>query len=229
MKVEIHAHTSRYSSCSRIMPNELVAMAEAAGYDAVFLTDHGKVWSPRAVAELREWSDRVRILPGVEIALGAGVDLLVLGAQDPVYERLTSPSEVFAQACAEGCLTVVAHPFRWIEELPAYCRLADAIEVCSCNHPRPSQAEMARQFARRHGLAPVYGSDAHGLNFMNRFWIETEEPFETHQEFRRVILSGRYENRTRESETELPPHYKAAGMAELPLEDRAALAVQPTR
>ena len=228
MKVEIHSHTNVYSGCSQIPPRELIGMAEAAGYDALFLTDHNRVWSPRELAGIREWSTRIRVFPGIEVSLPSRVDLLILGTSNPIYETLTTPSDVFAQACTDGCLTVIAHPFRWCDELPDYCALADAIEVRSCNHPFEEQAEAAREYAEIRHLAEVYSSDAHGLNFLNRFWLETDEPFTTHEEFRRIILSGRYENRVSDAEAELPPLYKASTMDELTEQDRLALLAQPT-
>ncbi|MBN2311409.1 MAG: hypothetical protein JXR94_20700 [Candidatus Hydrogenedentes bacterium] len=228
MKVELHSHTDVFSSCSRIAAPELIAMAEASGYDAVFVTDHNKVWPAHDLAALREHCERVRVLPGIEIALPDNHDILVLGAESPIYESLHTPSEVLAQACADGYLTVLAHPFRWHDALPEYCGLLDAIEVYTCNHPEDAQAAQAVAYAAQHNMAPVYSSDAHGLNFMNRFWIETDEPFDTPQELRRAILAGRYENRKRQTDAVLPPPFKAGSMAELAEEDLAGLYVQPT-
>lgn len=228
MKVEIHSHTNVHSACSRIAPEELIAMAEATGYDALFLTEHHKVWSPRNLAELREWSDHVQVYSGIEISLDSGVDVLVLGAENRVYEQLNDAGELFAQACADDCLTVIAHPFRWLETLPGYCRLADAVELRTCNHPGLEQQEAAAAYAEQANQRGVYAADAHGLNFMNRFWIETTEPFTTPQEFRRLILAGKYENRLRDDpHAVLPPLYKAATMDELSPEDKETLEAEP--
>lgn len=229
MKVEIHCHTDQYSSCSRIPPKELVAMAEASGYDLLFLTEHGRVWPRRDLAALHELCERLRILPGIEISLPDGQDILVLGADNPVYESLATPSEVFAQACADGYLTVIAHPFRWHDALPGYCALADGVETVTCNHPEPEQARGAREYADANRMAQLYASDAHGLNYLNKYWIETREPFETPQEFRRIVLARRYENRCREAAEPLPPTYKAASFAELSESDLVTLYVQPTQ
>lgn len=223
MKVELHCHTKLHSACSRISLPDMAAMAEACGYDVLYLTDHGKIWSERELAGVREWTTTLTVLPGIEIQVSQGTDILVLGAADPVYERLISPSDIFAQACADGCVTVVAHPFRWVDELPDYCRLADAIEVRTCNHPREDAADKARAYAEKHNLAPVYASDAHGLNFMNRFWLETADPFETTGELRHALLQGRYTNCARNDNVELPPTYKAGVLDELAPADRVLL------
>jgi hypothetical protein len=227
MKVEIHCHTNIHSACSTIPPHELVNMAEASGYDALFITDHRKVWSKRALAELREYSSSVRIFGGIEVTFDSGIDVLVLGPEDEKYESLDTPDQLFAQACADGFATVVAHPFRWVDQLPEFCRLADGIEIRTCNHPEDDQAAIAVEYAKKHRLAELYASDAHGLNFMNRYWIETEDAFEDPLAFRRQLLSRRYRNQMREEALTRPPLYKASTMEELSEEDRHHLQVQP--
>jgi hypothetical protein len=226
MKVEFHCHTDRYSQCSSIPPEELVAMAEAAGYEALFITDHNKIWPNTELDELRSLSDRVLIFPAIEITLADRTDVLVLGAEDEVYENLDQPHDVLAQASEDGLLTVVAHPFRWAETLPDYCAAMDAIEIHTCNHSVPEHLDKARAYAEEHHLAPVYSGDSHGLNFMNKFWLETTTSFETAQDFRQLIVSGQYENRKREFSMPLPPPDKIASMSDLSDEDRNAL-VQP--
>ena len=226
MKVEIHSHTDLYSPCSRIPPKELILMAETSGYDALFITDHDKVWPRRELAGLQELCEHTRILPGIEISLPDSRDMLVLGAEDPEYENLRTANEVLAKACADGLLTVIAHPFRYHTELPAYCALADALEIKTCNHSRPEAVAAAESFAAEHNLAPVYSSDAHGLNFLNKFWIETYEDFSTAQEFRHLVVAGRYANRTRPFDMALPPPYKVASMAELSEADLVTLSVE---
>ncbi|HRI86846.1 MAG TPA: PHP domain-containing protein [Candidatus Hydrogenedentes bacterium] len=228
MKIDIHCHSEQHSPDSRIVPKELIQMAEAAGYDAVFLTDPGKVWSSRELAGLNEMCERLRILPGIEIALADGNTLLVLGADNPVYESLTTPSGVFAQACADGYLTVLAHPREPGLPLPPYSALADAVESITCHHPDAADSAAARAFAVERKLAELYASDARGLNYLNRYWIETLEPFDTVQDFRNLIIARRYGNRMRESNDVMPPVYKAGTLAELGESDMMALYIQPT-
>lgn len=228
MKVDIHCHTEQNNPDSRITPKELMQMAEASGYDAVFLTDNGKVWSSRELAALNEMCDRVRLLPGIEISLSPGLDLLVLGADNPVYESLSSPSEIFAQACADGYLTVISRTGGSEAPLPDYCGLADAIETVTCTTPDPGHAAQSRAYGGAHGMAELYASRADGLNYLNRHWIETQETFATPQEFRAIVLARRYENRSRESLDPLIPAYKAATLSGLSEADMMALYVQPT-
>ena len=39
-RVETHAHTAPVSPCGRLAPEQLVEQVRAAGYDALFVTDH---------------------------------------------------------------------------------------------------------------------------------------------------------------------------------------------
>jgi hypothetical protein len=64
---------------------------------------------------------------------------------------------------------------------------------------------------------------------MNKFWIETEETFETPQQFRRIVVSQRFQNRSREIVDPMPPSQKAAVFGELSESDMMALYVQPTQ
>lgn len=227
MKVEIHAHTDVYSTESRIPPPELIQMAEASGYDAVFITEHNRVWPRREFACLKELCDRLVLLPGIQVTL-AEVDMLVLGAADPSYERLTKPSDLLAQACADGFLTVLIPRKPQEMAFPEYCALCDAIEVRSCAWSSPEQMEAAERYSEKHHAAPVYGADAYGLNYLNKFWIETTTPFSTPQEFRHAVISGNYVNRTRAIHSPLPPIYKTQTMAELSEADSVGLLFQPT-
>lgn len=228
MKVEIHSHTLEHSPCSTVPLKELLGVAEMCGYDAIFLTDHGKIWTPDEIKDAQSHCSRLRVFPGIEVTLQGGYDVLVLGAQDEAYENVDTPDEVFAMACADDCLTVLAHPFRWHETLPPFASLSDAIEVYTCNHPELEKAARSQAYAEEFNMAPVHSGDTHGLNFLNKFWIETEGEFETPQEFRRMIIAGQYQNRLRETGSELPPTYKAATLDELSEADMAALDVQPT-
>ena len=228
MKVDIHCRTQRHSPSSTIVPKELIQMADAAGYDAVFLTDRGRVWSARELAAMNEMCDRLRILPGIEIVLPEGVDLLVLGADNPVYESLTTPSEVFAQACADGYLTVIAQSSERPGVLPGFCALADAVESVTARQPDPAHSICLRHYAAAHRMAELYASEAEGLNYLNRHWVETLDPFATPQEFRALVLARRYENRSRGTSDLAPPAYKASTLSELSEPDMMALYIQPT-
>jgi hypothetical protein len=223
MKVELHSLTARYSAASAIPPRELIAMAEASGYDAVFLTERNAVWPRMELAGLRELCDTVRLFPGIELELEDGCELLVLGAEDPEYTELRAPADVLARAAKDGFLTVLVHPYTHEGAWPEYASLVDAIETQTASLPNADAAGGAEAFAVERGLAAVYTGDAQGLNYLNRFWIETDTRFDTPQELRNIVVAGRYENRARESDESVPPPFKAANLDQLSAEAQAAL------
>jgi len=200
MKVELHLHTSRYSGCAIATPAELMARLIQAGYGAVYITEHNTVWPADELEQLRSGFPAIRIYPGVELTMHASVsvDLLILGTNDPVYLQVTEPAEAIGKARAEGCLSILAHPFRWEDpgELLKIRPLPDALEYYTNNHDAIS-AGQTKLVAEKLGLPLVNAGDVHALGFVDRFWIETDEPVEHARDIREIVTKRRYRNRRR--------------------------------
>ena len=199
MKVELHLHTDRYSACSVASPDEMMDALVSLGYEAVYLTEHDALWPEREVAELRAAHPRIRIFPGVELTVTADPveHLLVLGTSDPEYLEIDDAAELLEKARAAGDLTILAHPFRFDVGAAMVRRqhlLPDALEYCSCNQP-PALGEYARRLAAESALALVNAGDCHALDFLGRYWIETERDLCGPRDIRDVVLRGEYENK----------------------------------
>lgn len=197
MKVELHCHTSRYSACSKATPAELMEQMIQTGYEAVYITEHDAVWSEREIEQLQQGFPDIRIFGGVELSTGAErmQHLLVLGTTDREYTRLADAAEILKKARDDGCLTVLAHPFRWEggAEMLDNGLMPDAIEYCTTHHA-PKEAEIAAEVAAGLGLPMVNVGDVHGLDFLNRFWIETDRPLLKAGDVRTVVLNRAYVN-----------------------------------
>src|SRR5512133_3603561 len=115
MKVELHLHTSRYSGCAGNTPAEMMEALIAAGYSAVFITEHSVVWPQREIDELQKAFPQIRIFGGVELSFGtdSAQHLLILGTSDMNYLTCKTPADAISRARAEGNLAILAHPFRW--------------------------------------------------------------------------------------------------------------------
>ena len=194
MKVELHLHTSRYSGCSIVTPEEAMSRLIEFGYDAVYITEHDTVWPDDELHRLREKFPEIRIFPGVELSLG-DQHLLVLGTSDREYLRIGCDADVLARAREAGHLTVLAHPFRWAggAAMLESSRLPDAIEHLTGNHT-PRDAGISAQTADNLGLPIVNSGDIHTADMMNRFWIETAEAVEDACDIRRIVMGGAYKN-----------------------------------
>jgi predicted metal-dependent phosphoesterase TrpH len=200
MKVELHLHTSRYSACAIVTPRQVMHTLDECGYDAVYVTEHDAVWPDAELDELRARFPRLRIFPGVELSLGedGGQHLLVLGTNDPWYLRQADAPEVIDRARADGCLTVLAHPFRWSDSAGMLAAeiLPDALEYHTCNHA-PEAAELSRMAAAARGLPLTNAGDVHALNAVDRFWIETHRDLDRPTDLREVVCDRAYDNRQR--------------------------------
>ena len=198
MKVELHLHTTRYSGCAVNTPAELMERMVQMGYEAVYITEHDAVWSDWEIAQLQAGFPDIRIFPGMELSVVPEPirHVLVLGSNDPEYLRLGSDDQVLAKARAEGHLAVLAHPFRWEGglEMLAAGLLPDALELRSGNHNSAEEVEQAKAAAERFDLALVNSGDTHSLEFLGRFWIETDVPILHAEDIRGIILNGQYVN-----------------------------------
>jgi predicted metal-dependent phosphoesterase TrpH len=197
MKVELHMHTSRYSACATARPEEMVEAAIAAGYQAVYLTEHEAVWPDDGLARLQAEYPPIGIFPGVELTvIDYTLHLLVLGTNDPEYIRLQrQPRAVMERARQHGHLTVLAHPFRWggAQEMFESGAVPDALEFRTPNH-QAEHGQVSRRWAQALGLALVNAGDTHSPDMLDEFWIETQRRIEKAEDIRPVVLAGDYAN-----------------------------------
>jgi hypothetical protein len=196
MKVELHLHTSRYSFCAVDRPQAMLDRLCRLDYDAVFLTEHDALWSRAQLDELQGLFPRLKIFPGLEKSV-AGHHLLILGADDPDLLALDDIYELIRAARQRDWPTILAHPFRWQGAdaiLHGPGPLPDAIERKTCNQQGRAILEAAAK-AGALGLATVHADDAHSLDMLGQYWIETDRDFQTPGQLRSILLEGAYFSR----------------------------------
>jgi predicted metal-dependent phosphoesterase TrpH len=197
MKIQLHLHTSLYSSCAKAAPERLMEKLIETGFDAVFITEHNAVWRDWEVERLQERYPDIKIYPGVEITVGqqSFQHLLVLGTVDPAFLKMRGEAEILDEARARGHLTVLAHPFRWPDGHDMIDRgnYPDAIEYRTCNHG-PEEGQQSLDLAQRLDLPVVNSGDVHSLEMINSFWIETEWEIFSPDDIREIIQEGAYRN-----------------------------------
>jgi predicted metal-dependent phosphoesterase TrpH len=171
----------------------------AAGYDAVYITEHDMVWPDAELNELRAAWPQLRIFPGVERTLwGSGSEMqhvVILGANDPTYLKIAGDRELIDRARRDGRLAVLAHPFRWRGAAAMFAAgvTPDALEARSCNSDA-EQGARAEQTAGRMGIPTVHAADAHSTAMVGHFWIETAEPLNEPNDIRRIVLARAFRN-----------------------------------
>jgi len=175
----------------------------AAGYEAVYITEHDAVWADGELASLQVKFPQLRIFPGVELTMAEDdmEHLLVLGTNDPAYLDLHNPQEVLAAGRSEGHLVVLAHPLRKLCGAPMLEKglLPDALEHRTCSQG-PHRARLVEEMAEDLHVPLVHAGDAHNPECVDQFWIETWQPLAHPDDIRDAVLSGAYDRFIREAD-----------------------------
>jgi predicted metal-dependent phosphoesterase TrpH len=160
LKIDLHCHTAARSSCSSLTPEALVALARAAGLDAICLTEHDKSWTAAEIQQIRERTGFV-VLRGMEVTTELG-HVLVFGLE--AYEPdMYLAANLRRHVLAAGGLMVLAHPARAGQaavDLALHGDLFDALEGMNGSDDQ-AQNESAMRLSARLRLPPTAGSDCH--------------------------------------------------------------------
>jgi predicted metal-dependent phosphoesterase TrpH len=171
MHFDLHTHTTKYSRCSTMSPDELMVSAKAQGLDGICITEHNKIWS-REDAEALSKKHGLPVFRGMEVTTTGG-DILVFGLEEePV--GIWTPSTLKAKVNASGGVAVAAHPFRGflafgfgalqmtVEDAidnPTFLHV-HGLEICN-GLVTEDENDLARKVADELGLLGLAGSDAH--------------------------------------------------------------------
>lgn len=177
---DLHVHTS-FSKDGESGIAEVIRRAEAAGLDAIAITDHDTVQGALAALEI---PTRLVIIPGIEISTRQG-HLIALG----ITEKIPSGMDVMdtiTQARKSGALLILPHPYHiWRHGVGRKLRSAlyavDAIEVFNSRYIVGSANIKAAKMARRMGKPCVGGSDAHNARYIGfgRTLVDAEPDVES--------------------------------------------------
>ena len=187
MKIDTHTHTSGVSFCSEVSPEEFVERYRDAGYGAVVLTNHysrmymfryGETWEDQikiyldAYRKAREIGARagLPVFLGAEVAISTPespyIEFLLYGADEEfllsnprLYDK--SQAELYRICNDNGVLMFQSHPFRDEQgHFPQDPEFMDGTEI-NCHPYFLRHEDKVREFADKHGLMLVCGSDFH--------------------------------------------------------------------
>lgn len=182
---DCHVHTAETSWCGRVPAGEMAQLYKQAGYTGIVITDHYFKEYFEAMPEDWSWEAKIehyltgyreayregqRI--GLEVLLGMELrfhnrieDYLVYGltpeflVEHPhLYDHTVESFIHFSRT--HNLLIIQAHPFRTGQE-PAPADCLDGVEVYNGNSGHDSRNHLALDYAEKHGLIQVSGSDAH--------------------------------------------------------------------
>jgi predicted metal-dependent phosphoesterase TrpH len=184
--VDMHTHTSHYSSCGHQTIEELIWAAHQGNLDAVCVTEHGFRWPDEDLAEVVRrmgLEGQITVLSGEEIAAydSDGVrqgDYLVFGV--PQIGERWEVHELIAHVHAEGGIVIAAHPMRagYGSDRLVYSLELDALEVYNKNHT-PEDIAKAWHCVKATGVLSVGSSDAHRVEHVGMYVSYFAEPVRT--------------------------------------------------
>jgi predicted metal-dependent phosphoesterase TrpH len=133
MYLDLHVHTTAFSSCSVLTPDIMAIAAKQAGLDGVCITEHNRIWSEQDAMALAT-KHGIAIFRGMEITTTGG-DVLVFGVEEEPRQMWTametndsdheawpdvperplyplSPAALKSRVDQVGGVAIAAHPFR---------------------------------------------------------------------------------------------------------------------
>jgi predicted metal-dependent phosphoesterase TrpH len=193
LKLDLHTHTGRYSSCARHSPRELCQTAIACGLDALAITEHHQQWTPAEIAELQARFPALKLYAGVELTCTDGHDYVVLGLEPGHYAPNPMPyaqmqSLIEARRRAGGApFAFLAHAFRFsADEAGLETCAVEGIEMASPNmldrgrrargEVSIARAELYQRWQEKRGWISLYNSDAHSRRMVGTFYNLVELP-----------------------------------------------------
>ncbi len=162
MLIDMHTHTSVFSTDSNLLPHDALVRAAERGLDGVMLTEHDVLWPADRAANLSQQLG-ILVLPGVEVTTELG-HVLVYGLTEP-FPRITDARRLRAYCDERGALMFLAHPARdpGLRVPREAMQMFDGVEgLNGCDGPLQNQSASSR--GRTRPLPPIGGSDSHALH-----------------------------------------------------------------
>ena len=191
MLIDMHTHTSVYSTDSNLLPVDSLARAVECGLDGVVLTEHDVVW-PRQHAEQLSEEAGILVIHGVEVTTELG-HVLVYGLE-ALVPRITDSRRLRKLCDDQDALMYLAHPARdpGLRVPKEAMELFDGVEgLNGCDGPLQNQS--ARSRGRTRPLPPIGGSDSHALHEVGTAATEFAATIETLADLMAALRSGDYQ------------------------------------
>ncbi len=192
MIIDLHFHTERFSSCSRIPLDRGIERARERGLDGICITEHDVLHKGSDIIGL-ERRYGIKIFVGTEILSREG-DILCFGLEGIPGNRMPA-SELVTLVNKIGGATIAAHPFRinnrGVKELFTSLEGLSAVEAFNGNTSDENNRR-ALELALAEGIPVVGGSDSHTLEKVGCFATEFPGTVASESDLCRALRNGGY-------------------------------------
>jgi predicted metal-dependent phosphoesterase TrpH len=203
MRIDLHIHTTAYSPCATMTPDELMIAAKAAELDAICITEHNRLWKPEEAQALSEKYD-LPVFRGIEITTTGG-DILVFGLDDEPGDAMWTPADLKEKVDKASAVAIAAHPFRGFllfgfgalnmdleaaMDNPTF-KQVHGLEICN-GRVTAEENGQAKQVAEAMGLLQTGGSDAHDKKEVGKCVTVFDNPIKTEAELIQALLKGAF-------------------------------------
>lgn len=197
MKLDLHVHIKRNSSCAKQEPHQVIDEATANGIDGLVLLDH-----KYHVTEEDLPKSNIKLFRGAEVHIKnkkrniADHVIIVTKRKIPFPLKLDSNDvhhlENFKRS---DTLIFLAHPFRksniFAFDLTKFS--PDAIEILSPNTPKESMG-LIESIGFSYNMKFLSCSDSHKPGRIGKWYIDTQKfDVYTYEDLVKVVKSGLYE------------------------------------
>ena len=204
MLIDLHAHTSPRSNCSRTTLEELVETARARGLDALCITEHDVRWPDEELADASRLLG-FPLIPGVELTTDVGHVLAFGPLRKPLWMGYTV-AELVEECEGSDTALVLPHPLRRFageraikggrmppsaQEIAAFPQwdMVHAIEAAS-TQTTPLEHSLTAAALEVAPRPSVGASDAHGPGLAGAYATEIDRVGHTAEELAREIRAG---------------------------------------
>jgi predicted metal-dependent phosphoesterase TrpH len=163
MKLDLHIH-SKYSSDGILEPVRIIRTAIKTGLGGIAITDHNTV---KGGIEAKQYeTDELMVIVGSEVKTERG-EIIGLFLSQEINSR--NARDVASEIKSQGGIVIIPHPFDKLRHSAFHpteddLEFIDAIEVYNSRAIFNSYNREAMEFAGKHNLPVVAGSDAHFAN-----------------------------------------------------------------
>ena len=173
MIIDIHNHTSRYSSCSVISPDELIKIYIKNRIDGICITEHNYLWPKKEqIVFQKKYNGLIKIFFGIELSTDIG-HILVFGIDINNLELIYNFKDLINNLDKEKNVLIWAHPFRWeikkgLKINRKFINNFDAIELYNgCLNEK--QIEKTKKVLKKYNARYTGGSDTHSKEMTSKY------------------------------------------------------------